>query len=262
MSRRLIDLSVTLVDKEFWPPHHRPRITYRSHDETWESFERAFPGIAREQIPDGKSWATEEVTLVTHAGTHMDAPWHFHPTMDHALVPGGRPAATIEQVPLDWCHRPGVKLDFSRMAPGSVVTAADVEGELARIGHTLQPLDIVLVQTPAAPHYGTPHYQDNGIGVGRAATLYLTERGVRMVGTDAWGWDAPFGAVMERYARTGDASTIWEGHKAGRDIGYFQMEKLANLDQLPGHGFTVICFPVKIQGASAGWTRAVAVLDD
>ena len=101
MSRRLIDLSVTLVDKEFWPPHHRPRITYRNHDETWDSFERAFPGIARDRIPDGKSWATEEVTLVTHAGTHMDAPWHFHPTMDHALVPGGRPAATIEQVPLD-----------------------------------------------------------------------------------------------------------------------------------------------------------------
>jgi kynurenine formamidase len=40
------------------------------------------------------------------------------------------------------------------------------------------------------------------------------------------------------------------------------MEKLANLDQLPATGFTVSCFPWKIKGASAGFTRAVAILED
>jgi len=30
---------------------------------------------------------------------------------------------------------------------------------------------------------------------------------------------------------------------------------------LPPTGFTVACFPVKIRSASAGWTRAVAILD-
>jgi len=30
---------------------------------------------------------------------------------------------------------------------------------------------------------------------------------------------------------------------------------------LPPTGFTVSCFPVKIAQASAGWTRAVAILD-
>jgi kynurenine formamidase len=39
------------------------------------------------------------------------------------------------------------------------------------------------------------------------------------------------------------------------------MEKLQNLEQLPAHGFWVIAFPCKIKGASAGWTRAVAVFD-
>ena len=38
--------------------------------------------------------------------------------------------------------------------------------------------------------------------------------------------------------------------------------KLHNLEGLPGDGFTVRCFPAKIRGASAGWTRAVAILDD
>ena len=54
----------------------------------------------------------------------------------------------------------------------------------------------------------------------------------------------------------------WEGHKAGRDIGYCQMEKLANLHLLPTAGFLVSCFPYKIKGASAGFTRAVALFKD
>jgi kynurenine formamidase len=57
------------------------------------------------------------------------------------------------------------------------------------------------------------------------------------------------------------ASLIWEGHKAGRHIGYCHIEKLHNLEQLPSTGFTVSCFPVKIERASAGWTRAVAIID-
>ena len=59
----------------------------------------------------------------------------------------------------------------------------------------------------------------------------------------------------------GDASLIWEGHKAGREIGYCHLEKLHNLESIPSKGFTISCFPVKIKGASAGWTRAVAIID-
>ena len=61
---------------------------------------------------------------------------------------------------------------------------------------------------------------------------------------------------------TGDTSLIWEGHKAGRDIGYCHLEKMHNLEVLPGDGFMISCFPHKIQGASAGWTRAVAIFDE
>ena len=50
-------------------------------------------------------------------------------------------------------------------------------------------------------------------------------------------------------------------HKAGHDIGYCHLEKLHNLEALPAHGFTISCFPHKIRGASAGWTRAVAIFE-
>jgi kynurenine formamidase len=82
-----------------------------------------------------------------------------------------------------------------------------------------------------------------------------------VTGTDAWSWDAPFVHTARRYAREGDPSVIWEGHRAGREIGYCHIEKLHNLELLPPHGFMVSCFPVKVRGGSAGWTRAVAILD-
>jgi kynurenine formamidase len=119
----------------------------------------------------------------------------------------------------------------------------------------------VLVNTAAGEAYGSEDYVSKGCGMGREATLWLTERGVRVVGTDAWSWDAPFVHTARRWARTADPSIIWEGHKAGREIGYCQIEKLTNLDKLPPTGFLVSCFPFKIKAASGGFTRAVAILD-
>jgi len=165
-------------------------------------------------------------------------------------------------MPLDWFFRPGVKLDFRHAPDGHVVAAAEVEAALAATGHKLQPLDIVLMNTSASTAYGTPAYVNSGCGFGREATLWLLERGVRVTGTDAWSWDAPFSFTRQRFIQERDPSIIWEGHKAGRVTGYCHIEKLGNLEALPPHGFTVACFPYKIKRASAGFTRAVAILPD
>ena len=117
----------------------------------------------------------------------------------------------------------------------------------------------MLVQSGAI--YGTDNFTDQGVGLGAEATLWLTERGVEVVGTDAWSWDAPFSHTAKKWAETKDPTIIWEGHKAGRIRPYYQIEKLTNLAALPAHGFTFSCFPVKIERASAGWIRAVALID-
>lgn len=255
---RIIDLSVCLeAGIASDPPGMRPEITYRDHAAGAQEFATTFPGLRAEQLPDGQGAAIERLQLTTHNGTHLDAPWHFHSTMNK-----GERAWTIDEIPLDWCIGDGVKLDFRHLPDGSVATAADVERELSRIGYSLKPFDIVLINTSAGEAYGSAGYLDAGCGMGREATLYLLERGVRVCGTDAWSWDAPFSATARRFAQTGDSSLIWEGHKASIEIGYCHLEKLANLDKLPGFGFRVSCLPVKIKSASAGWTRAVAFLDN
>jgi len=256
MPRRIIDLSVPLengVPADLGPG---PSIEYIDHEQSVANILPLFPGLTKDELPDGKGWAVEQVKLSTHNGTHLDAPWHYHPTMNE-----GEPSWTIDQVPLDWCFQSAVKLDFRHFADGYVATAADVEAELDRVGHALKPLDIVVVNTSAGAKYGRPDYVPSGCGMGAEATKYLLERGVRLTGTDAWSWDAPFVHTAKRYAETHDARLIWEGHKMGRHIGYCHIEKLHNLEALPAHGFTIACFPVKIARASAGWTRAVAIFD-
>ena len=254
---KLIDISIPLENTAFAdPPGMAPAITYRNHKETAPDVVKFFPGMTVADLPDGEGWAIEHVALTTHNGTHLDAPYHYASTMNR-----GERAITIDEVPLDWCYAPGVKLDFRHLPDGYVATPHDVEAELTRIGHTLAPRDIVLVNTSAGTKYGREDYVASGCGMGRAATLYLLERGVRVTGTDGWSWDAPFVRTKAKYLETHDPALIWEGHKAGREIGYCHLEKLHNLEALPAAGFLVSCFPVKIKGASGGWTRAVAIID-
>ncbi len=253
---QFIDLSIPITNDVISDPSvMRPQISYMTHENTWEQIAMFFPGLTKDDLPDGEGWAVESLTLSTHNGTHMDAPWHFHSTTDG----GASPAPSIDEAPLDLFFAPGVKLDFSHLPAGHVVSAAEVEAELKRIGYTLKPRDIVLVQSGAV--YGTDNFTDQGVGMGAEATLYLTSQGVEVVGTDAWSWDAPFSHTAKRWAEKRDPSIIWEGHKAGRIQPYYQIEKLTNLEALPAFGFTLSCFPVKIERASAGWIRAVAILD-
>ena len=258
MGKLFIDLS-TAVEAALPsdPPMMIPKIDYIDNAGGAAQMLDFFPGLRREQLPDGLGWAIEYLTLTSHSGTHLDAPYHYHPTQDR-----GKPALKIDEVPLEWCMSDGVLLDFRHKGDGERITAADVEQELARIGYALKPLDIVLVQTGADAAWGTAEYLVKGPGMTRESTLYLTERGVRVVGIDAWSWDRPLPFLASEFKEKGDPQVIWEAHFSGIEIGYCHMEKMANLAAIGRpYGFTVCCFPIKIKGASAGWCRPVAIIN-
>jgi kynurenine formamidase len=142
-------------------------------------------------------------------------------------------------------------------ADGEAVDVGDVEAELTRVGHELKDRDIVLVHTGRDAHYHDPGYMALGPGVTAAATHWLWDRGVRVMGIDAWGWDRPLWMQAQEAIERDEGGIFWAAHQA--DLPYCQIERLVNLGSLPPTGFQVACFPLRIVGASAAPARVVAI---
>ena len=183
---RIVDLSVPLEDGAVSEPMPA-RIQYVRHDgQGLEQMERFF-GVKPEDLvySEGRGWAIEEVQAITHTGTHVDAPFHYGPQSE------GRPARTIDEVPLEWCLAPGVVLDMRHKQPGDFIEVADLQAALAQIEYHLKPLDIVLLQTGADQRIDSTAYFAQP-GLGRDGTLWLVEQGVKVIGIDAYTIDRPF----------------------------------------------------------------------
>jgi kynurenine formamidase len=250
---RLVDLSAPIAQSPpEWPEVLRTDIDFTDHAAGAAQIESLL-GVPARLLRDGEGWATESFTRFgTHNSTHVDAPWHYNSTI------AGRPAETIEQLPLEWFFSHGVVLDMTAKGDGDRVDVDDVEAELDRIGHRLKELDIVLVRTGRDAEYESPGYMALGPGVTPEATRWLFERGVRVMGIDAWGWDAPLYRQAQEALESDEAGVFWAAHQA--DLPYSQIERLVNLDQLPPTGFKVACFPLRIVGGSAAPARVVAIL--
>ncbi|MCO6011753.1 cyclase family protein [Actinoallomurus purpureus] len=206
-------------------------------------------------LPDGELLSLDTLTLTTHTGTHVDAPSHYGSRAAYGVP------RHIDQMPLEWFLAPGVVLDVSE-EPVGAVGAGRLAEEFERIGRAPAPGEIVLLRTGADALAGTPAYFTDFTGLDGPAVELLLDLGVRVIGTDAFSLDAPFGHMIAEFQRTGDRRVLWPAHLVGRRREYCQIENLANLDLLPAPtGFTVSCLPVKLVGAGAGWTRAVALVD-
>jgi hypothetical protein len=143
---------------------------------------QTFFNCEEKDLPGGLGWSDEKVTAITHAGTHLDAPYHFYPTSE------GRPAQTIDQIPLEWCYRDGVVLDFRGKPDGYGITAADIEAELKRIKYKIKPFDIAMIETGTDKHWGDPEYFLKGAGMTRESTLCLIGKGVKIMGDPRSKW--------------------------------------------------------------------------
>jgi kynurenine formamidase len=237
--RRLIDLTMEIYQgMPTYPSVAKPFV----HE--LESYEQMARSTGAWQY--GLTHAPNHCVIVSgdHIGTHLDSWGHVKP---------GAPRA--ESIPLEYCYGPGVVLDLAWKGPGEEISADDIETAVERTGHDLRPLDIVLIRTDAATFRTDPRYLTDHPGMTREAVHWLLDRGIKMMGIDAIGFDVPVAKMFER-------RKFWEAHMVMLEREYYHLENLVNLDQIPiAHGFTVSVLPIPYRGASAAPVRAVAIVE-
>ena len=253
---KIIDLSKTIEYNPNDPWFMRTRIKHKPHRKAhW--LIRIFLGLPKRLFPERfTGWADDTIkNMGVHSSTHIDAPWHYSPTC------GGERSKTIDEVPLSWCYGPGVVIDMTHKADNEAITVADIESKVKEHGLVIVPGTIVLIRTGRDRYMGTKEFPDRGTGMSGAATEWLIDQGVKVMGIDQWGWDLPLKYMVKKAKESNNHDLFWEGHLVGQRKEYCHMEQLTNLGALPLQGFKVAVFPLKIKGASAAPARVVAMLD-
>lgn len=185
------------------------------------------------RIAQGHPLNISELKIATHAGTHVDAPWHF--------VPNGR---TIEQIPLDDLCGTAVVVAVRR-AGGEAIPAADLEGS----PEPIRPGDVVLLATGWGAKFGTLEY-DLHPYISEEAAHWLVRRKVKLLGVDMITVDLPTSMRPTPFG--------YPAHHILLENGVLIIENLTNLEALAGRRVTVYAFPLGIRGSDAGQARVVA----
>lgn len=200
----------------------------------------------------GYFYSAYRYSAAEHGGTHLDSPVHF-----------AKDRYTVDQIPLQQLMGDAVLIDVTKQCaanPDYLVSVADFQEWEKRNGR-LPPGTIVFLRTGFGKHYpdrkkylGTDERGDAAVaklhfpGLDPAAARWLTEnRSIKAIGLDTASID---------YGQ----STLFESHRILFEKNIPAFENVANLDQLPAKGFSVIALPMKIKGGSGGPLRIVALL--
>lgn len=254
---KIIDLSKTIQYNPGDPFFMKVKIKHKAHRKA-RLLIRYFLGLPTKLFPKNfMGWADDTIQQMgVHATTHIDAPWHYAPECE------GKPAKTIDQVPLDWCFGDGLVIDMKHKKDFDPITTSDLKAFLEKESLSIQPGMIVLIKTGRDRLMGTKEFVSKGTGMSAEATEWLIDQGIKVMGIDQWGWDLPLPYLVKKAKEDNNPDLFWEAHLVGTRKEYCHMEQLTNLDALPYSGFKVAVFPLKIKGASAAPARVVALLEE
>ncbi len=215
---RIVDLSQEIgPDTQMFPAYPQPAFT---------------PWTTRE----AHGFLAESLFLVSHTGTHVDAPFH--------MEPDGR---TIDRIPLDRFFVRAHVLDLHDLGPRTRIGPGDLRAAKSARGHPVERGDAVLVRTGWERKRGTSAYLEANPGLSAAAGRGLVGWGVSLVGIDCPNVDVA-------------GETGYGAHHALLAAGVPVIENVANLGRVGSGPFTLAAFPLRLRGASGSPVRLVALV--
>ena len=234
---RIVDLTYAFdANSVYWPTAEQFKL------------ETDFEGMTDK----GYFYSAYRYSAAEHGGTHLDSPVHF-----------AKGHFSVDQLPLQQLMGAAIVVDVTAQGRRNVdylVSVADFQNWERRNGR-IQPGTIVLLRTGFGKYYpdrksylGTDERGAAAVaklhfpGLDPVAARWLTEnRSIKAIGLDT--------ASIDR-----GQSTLFESHRALFEHNIPAFENVANLDQLPAKGFSVIALPMKIKGGSGGPLRIIALL--
>jgi arylformamidase len=189
------------------------------------------PPVVLERISkmeEGENNNVSRLETSVHAGTHVDAPYHF--------IQEGK---TIESLPLDVLVGPAQVVEIG--AEVDLVTAEVLRGAGIQAG-----IERVLLKTRNSQIWarGETSFQTEFVAVSPDGAEYLVEHGVRLIGVDYLSV-APFRqSTPTHQVLLGASVVILEG---------------ADLSQVPAGNYELCCLPLKLGGSDGAPTRAILI---
>lgn len=198
-------------------------------------------GVCTEPLHTHQSHARSntKLTLATHIGTHVDAPYHFHAD-----------GVTVENMPLERYMGPALLLDLRSVAqsltPLSVADLQQAGGSAAVARDKI----VILFTGWAAAESGGARFYSQGPYLSNEGAAYLADAGVNAVAVDF---------PIDKHPPT-PQSTIHDFpvHRLLLGQGIPLIENLINLDQLVGRDFELWALPIKLKDGDGAAARAVA----
>ena len=187
----------------------------------------------------------EILTLGLHAGTHMDAPYHFFSE-----------ERRVDELPVDCLIGPAVVVDLTGKRGNVAIEAQDLR-QWENVSRTpIQAGDIVLLHTGHSRNWikgeGASAYWECGWPhLARSAVDYLASKPIKAIGVESFDPDS--------VDLNNLAAAEFPAHRSFLPKGILVIENLTNLDQIPGNRCFVIALPLKIEGASGSPLRVIAI---
>jgi kynurenine formamidase len=236
-TKRMVDLTYPFSAESVYWPTAEPFKLETDFDGTTEG---------------GYYYSAKRYSAAEHGGTHIDAPVHF-----------AKGRHSVDQIPLEQLTGDGVVIDVTTQCasnPDYLVSVADIENWEKRNG-SIQNGSIVLLRTGFGKFYpdrkrylGTDERGAAAVaklhfpGLDPAAARWLSQnRSIKAVGLDT--------ASIDR-----GQSTLFESHRILFEKNIPAFENVANLDQLPVKGFTIVALPMNIKDGTGGPLRIIAML--
>lgn len=198
-------------------------------------FDETVPGysweIARELRKDG--WNARDLHIYSHAGTHMDAPFHF-----------GVSDRTIDEIPLCDCMCDAWIVDCTDIGNRGII---EIE-HLGPISEKIKSGEGLIFKTGWSRKFGTPEYRDELPRIGENLAHWCVINEVKMVGVEP-----------PSVADVNNKTEVTLIHKILLGGNVIIVEGLVNLELLQEEKITFAAFPLKIKDGDGAPCRAMAI---